>query len=322
MRRRDVISLLAGAAAWPGIARAQQSARLKRLGILLFADQDRPTIAPLLNELEALGYVDGKTIAIEYRVAGGDYDRLPKLAAELVDLGPDVIFSFSGELAPIIKKATTTIPVVVVVSNDPIASGLIASLSHPGGNITGVTYVFDQLAGKVIELLHEAAPRLSRFAMMWNPNHADPEFRATQHAAQTLGLELQSLEVRQPADFEGAFRAATGEKAGALIVAGSRLMALQQRQIVDFATSNRMILAGTPAWVAKAGGVLSYGPDVAELHRRAASYVDKILRGAKPSDLPMQQPAKFELVINLKVAEALGLTIAPTMLALADGVIQ
>jgi putative tryptophan/tyrosine transport system substrate-binding protein len=322
VRRRDFISLALGAAAWPGVARAQQSARMKLLGILLFAEQDRPTIAPLLKELETLGYADGKTVAVEYRIAGGDYDRLPKLATELVDLGPDVIFSFSGELAPIIKQATSTIPVVVVVSNDPVASGLVSSLSHPGGNITGVTYVHDQLAGKVIELLHEAAPNLARFAMMWNPNHADPEFRATQKAARTLGLELQSLEVRQPADFDRAFKAAASEKAEALIVAGSRLMALQQHTIADFAASNRMILAGTPAWVANAGGLLSYGPDVAELHRRAAGYVDKILRGARPVDLPIQQPVKFELVVNLKAAEALGVTIAPTILALADGLIQ
>jgi len=322
VRRREFLGVLGGLAAWPALGHAQGSARFKQMGVLLFAEQDRTVIAPLLQELEALGYVDGKTIKIEYRVAGGDYERLPKLAAELVELNPNVIFSFSGELAPIVKNASSRIPIVVVVSNDPVASGLVASLAHPGGNVTGVTYVHDLLAGKVIEFLHDVSPALSRVAMMWNPNHADPEFRATERGAATLGLKLQSLEVRQRADFDAAFEAAERQKAEALIVAGGRLVALQRQRIVDFAAKNRMILAGPAPWIADTGGLFSYGPDVAELHRRAASYVDKILRGAKPADLPMQQPAKFELVINLKTAQGLDLKLPPTLLALADRTIQ
>jgi putative tryptophan/tyrosine transport system substrate-binding protein len=322
VERRDFIRVLGGLAVWPALAHGQGSARVKHMGILLFSGHDRTVIAPLLQELGALGYVDGKTIAIEYRNAQGDYASLPRLAAELVALNPDVIFSFSGELAPIVKNATAKIPIVVVVSNDPVASGLVASLSHSGGNITGVTYVHDQLAGKVIELLHEVAPAASRIAVMWNPKHADPEFRETERGARTLGVQLQSLEVREQADFENAYQAAKRERAEALIVVGSRLLALERQQIGDFAAKNRMILVGTPSWLTEVGGLLTYGPNVDELHRRAASYVDRILRGARPLDLPMQQPATFELVINLRAAKALGIEIAPTLLARADGVIQ
>jgi ABC-type uncharacterized transport system substrate-binding protein len=243
MKRREFITLLGGAAAtWPvagwaalaseasgqrgdynvrapdtrpepgSSARAQQSKRMPRMGILLFAQQDREVVKPCLQELEALGYVDGKTVTIEYRDAQGDYELLPELAAELVKLGPDVIFSFGGEQAPIVKQATASIPIVVVVSNDPVASGLVTSLARPGGNVTGVTYVHDQLAGKTVELLRDAAPWVSRVAMLWNPNHTDPEFRETQRAAQALQIQFQSLEVPQPADFEDAFQAVRGSE--------------------------------------------------------------------------------------------------------------
>jgi putative ABC transport system substrate-binding protein len=210
----------------------------------------------------------------------------------------------------------------VVVSNDPVASGLVASLARPGGNITGVTYVHDALAGKSVELLKQAAPSVSRAAILWNPNHTDPEYRETQRAADALGIHLQSLEVRERGDFEGAFRAAIRERPEALVVAGSRLMALHRQQIADFVTKNRLILVGTPRWLSEIGALLTYGPNTVELHRRAAGYVDKILKGAKPADLPMQQPATFELTINLKTAQTLGLTIPPSLLARADQVIE
>jgi putative tryptophan/tyrosine transport system substrate-binding protein len=255
-------------------------------------------------------------------LTGGQYEHLPQLAAELVGLKPDVIFSFGGEQAPIVKSATASIPIVVVVSNDPVASGLVASLSRPGGNVTGVTYIHDQLAGKTIELLKEAAPRVSRVAIMWNPDHNDPEFRETQRAAPALGIQLQSLEVRQSADFKNAFQMATQERAEALIVVGSRIIALHRQWIGDFSTKNRLILVGAPKWISEAGGLLSYGPNVQELNRRAVGYVDKILKGARPADLPMQQPVTFELTINLKTAKGLGLTVPPTLLARADEVIE
>ncbi len=266
MRRRQFIALLGGSAvAWPLAPHAQQRERVRHIGVLLFAQQDWAVIRPCLQELQALGYVDGKTIAIEYRDAEGKYERLPELAAELVRLNPDVIFSFGGEQAPIVKAATASIPIVVVVSNDPVASGLVASLARPGGNVTGVTYVHDQLAGKTVELLKDAVP--------W-------------------------------------------------VVAGARILALHRQRIGDFAAKNRLILVGTPKWLSEVGSLLTYGPNATELNRRAASYIDKILKGAKPADLPMQQPATYELVINLKTAKTFGLTIPPTLLARADEVIE
>jgi putative ABC transport system substrate-binding protein len=250
------------------------------------------------------------------------HERLTEAAAELVRLKPDVIFSLGGEQAPIIKQATATIPIVVVVSNDPVASGLVKSLARPGGNITGLTWVQEQLAGKAIELLKDAAPSVSRAAVLWNPQHTDPEFRETERAARTLAIKLQSLEVRKPEEFEGAFHAIARESPEALIVIGSRLMFLNRQRIGDFAAKYRLILVGNNFWVPHVGGLLNYGANVTELIRKAAGYVDKILRGARPSDLPMQQPATFELVINLKAAKTLGLIVPPTLLARADNVLE
>ena len=325
MKRRQFISFLGGAAAapiaWPLATLAQAPGRLRRIGILLYTP-DRTAIKPYLDELQRLGYVDGKTVTIEYRDAGGVHERLPEAAAELVRLEPDVIFSYGGEQAPIIKRATATIPIVVVVSNDPVASGLVASLARPGGNITGCTWVQEQLAGKAIELLKDAAPFVSRAAILWNPEHADPEFRETERAARTLAIRLQSMEVRQPGEFEGAFQAITRESPQALIVIGARLMLLHRQMIGDFAAKNRLILVGNSSWLPHVGGLLNYGADVTEMTGKAAGYVDKILRGARPSDLPMQQPAMFRLVINLRAAKTLGLAIPPTLLARADDVLE
>jgi putative ABC transport system substrate-binding protein len=321
-RRAFISGMSFGLLAVPLAARAQRPDRIRRIGILLFSQQDLAVISPCLQELKALGYVDGKTVALEYRDAEGKYERLPGLAAELVRLSPGVIFSFGGEQAPIVKRATASIPIVVVVSDDPVASGLVASLGRPEGNVTGITYVHDTLAGKSIELLKQAAPWVSRVAILWNPNHTDPEYRETQRAAGALRVQLQSLEVREASDFEGAFQAAIRERAEALIVAGSRLLHLHRHQIGDFVAKNRLILVGTPKWLLEIGSLLTYGPNPVELHRRAAGYVDKILKGAKPADLPMQQPTTFELAINLKTARALGLTIPPSLLLRADQVIQ
>jgi putative ABC transport system substrate-binding protein len=322
VRRREFIAFVGGAAVGPLMARAQPSARQRRVGILLFSDDDNAVIRPFLQGLEALGYVDRTTVAIDYRNAEASYERLPAMADELVRLNPEVIFSFGGEQAPIIKKATANIPIVVVVSNDPVASGLVASLGRPGGNITGVTYIHEMLAGKSVEMLKEAAPSVSRVAILWDPRHTDPEFRATEKAARALGVRLQSLEVRESSDFEIAFQTAAREQAEALIVNGSRLVTRHRHTIGDFAAKNRLILVGVPKWLMGVGALLTYGPNAAELHRRAATYVDKILKGAKPTDLPMQQPTTFELTINLKTAKALGLTIPPSLIARADEVIE
>ena len=323
MKRRDFISLVGGAAAaWPLAARAQQAKRMPKIGILLFAQADLAVIDPFLRGLEALGYVDGKTVILEYRDAAGKYERVPQLAEELVRLNPDVIFSFGGDLAPVIKKATASIPIVVVVSNDPVEGGLVASLGRPGGNITGLTYVHDMLAGKSVELLKDTVPSVSRVAILWNPNHADPEFRETQRASRALGVQLQSLEVREPGDFEGAFQALARERPEALIVIGSRLIALQRQRIGDACAKNGLILVGVPSWLMEVGALFTYGPNVADTQRRAATYVDKILKGARPSDLPMQQPTAFELIIDVDVAKKLGIAVPPTVIARADKVIE
>ena len=332
MKRRDFITLVGGAAAaaWPLAARAQQVKRMPRIGILLFAQADLAVIDPFVRGLEALGYVDGKTVSLEYRDAAGSYARVAELADELVRLDPDVIFSFGGDIAPVLKKTAATvkrprlldIPMVVVVSNDPVEAGLVASLGRPGGNITGLTYVHDALAGKSVELLKDTVPSVSRVAILWNPNHADPEFRETQRASRALGVQLQSLEVREPGDFEGAFQALGRERPEALIVIGSRLIALQRHRIGDACAKNGLILVGVPSWLMEVGALLTYGPNVADIQRRAATYVDKILKGARPSDLPMQQPTAFELIINVDVAKKLGVTVPPTVIARADKVIE
>ena len=217
---------------------------MRRIGVLLFAAEDRAAINPFLSGLEALGYIDGKTVAIAYREAAGNYERAPDLANELVRLNPDVIFSFGGDLAHDIKNATATIPIIVVVSNDPVESGLVASLARPGGNITGITQVHDMLAGKSIELLKDIVPSVSRVAVLWNPDHADPEFRETQRGSRTLDVRLQSLEVRGPDDYEDAFQAAMRGRAEALIVIGARLQNLNRHRIGDFAEKNRSFWSG------------------------------------------------------------------------------
>jgi len=295
---------------------------MRRIGVLLFARPDRAIINPLIQQLETLGYIDGKTAAIEYRDGNGMPEYIVQAADELVRLSPEVIFSFGGDIAPIIKRATATIPIVVVVSNDPVASGLVPSLARPGGNITGLTQVHDTLAGKPVELLKDTVPAVSRVAILWNPEHADPEFRETDRAARSLGVQLQSLEVRRPEDLTGAFQAAERERAEAMIVVGSRLLNLNSRSIGDFAAKQRVILLGNPAWLMEIGALMSYGPDLAELHRRAATYVDKILKGARPADLPMQQPTTFVLNINMLAAKRLGITVPPTVIARADKVIE
>jgi len=324
LRKAPLIAGLALAVLYaPSPATAQQAAKVPRLGVLLYSTpQADPGYAAFLQGLQALGYVDGKNIAIEPRYAEGKPERLPELATELVRLRPDVILALGGDVASPAKQATGTIPIVVQVSNDPVQSGLVASIGRPGGNLTGVTLIHDELAGKTLELLKEAAPRVSRVAILWNPDHADPEFRESQRAAGILGVRLQSLEVRQGGDFEATFQAAVRERAEALIVVPSRLMLLNRQRIADFAAKNRLILVGGwGAWT-HFGGILTYGPDTLGMSRRAATYVDKILKGAKPADLPVEQPTRFELVINLKAAKALGLTIPPSILVRADRVIQ
>jgi putative ABC transport system substrate-binding protein len=325
LKRREFIGIMAGAATWPLNVRAQESPRVRHIGVLLYSKDDRTTIiTPFLSSLQALGHIDGKNVTIEYRHGDGNFETLSKAAEELVRSKPDVIYSFGGESAPIIKKATerNPIPVVVVVSNDPVASGIVASLGRPGGNITGLTQVHDALAGKSVELLKDAVPSISRVAILWNPDHVDPEFRETQLASQSLGVQLISIQVRQPGDFEPAFRSTERERAQALIVLTSRLVFSNRQLIGGFIERSGLILVGVPSWLMELGALLAYGPDLAEMNRRAAIYVDKILKGARPADLPMEQPSAFNLHLNLSAAKRLGIRVPASVLARADSIID
>ncbi len=288
-----------------------QQARVSKVGILLYGTpQADPNVADLRRSLRDLGYVEERTLHVEYRFAEGRPERLPELAAELVGLKPDVIVALGGDVTPTAQQATRTIPIVMLISNDPVQAGLVPSLARPGGNLTGVTLILDTLAGKQLALLKEAAPRISRAGVLWNPEHADPEFRENQIAARALGVQLRSLETRRAGDFDSAFEIVVRERTEALIVVSSRLMSLQSQRILDFAARSRVpIVAGWGPW-AQRGALLSYGPNLTQMAQRTATYVDRILKGANPGDLPIQQPTTFELMINLRTATTLGFTIS------------
>ena len=323
MNRRDYVGAMTAALLSVRLAAATaQGAHIPRVGFLLFNSPRTEPIGPLLQGLEAMGYVDEKTIAFEYRFADGKPERLPELALQLVRLKPDVIFAFGGDVAPFATQATTSIPIVAWMSNDPVESGMVASLGRPGGNVTGITLIYDELAGKTLALLKEAAPAISRVAVLWNPDHADPEFRETKRAAVAVGVQLQSLEVRRPEDFDGALKAALDKRAEGLVIVSSRLMSRQRQQIAEFTAKNQIILAGGWGEWTKDGALLTYGPNTSEMMRRAATFVDKILKGAHPSDMPIERPTHFDLAINLKTAKRFGLTISPTLLGRADQVLS
>ena len=323
MRRRQFMALLGGVAIsspWP--LGAQQKVRA-RIGVLIFSTPDRdPNTQSFLRGLRELGYAEGKNIDIEYRFAEGKAERLPELAAELVRRNPDLVFALGGDVAPLVSKATQSIPIVYAMSADPVKLGLAASLARPGGNATGTTFLSDELAAKRLEILKEVAPRISRVAFLSNPDHADNELPIARRAATTHGLELQSTEVRGAGDFDRAFESALRAGVDAVYVVSSRQTVANIPRIVEFAATNRLPLAGGWGAWAQAGGLVSYGPNVGEMVRQTGVYVDKILKGAKPSDLPIQQPTKFELLINQKTAKALDLTIPSMLLARADEVIE
>ena len=303
-------------------ADAQQPAKVPRIGWLAFSSQSTlpERYEAFRRGLRELGYIEGQNIVIERRDAEGKLERLADAAAELVRLKVEVIVTTgtTGSLAA--KQATSTIPIVMTTGGDPVASGLIASLARPGGNITGLTNIAWDLAGKRLELLKETVPKLTRVGVLWNP--ADPggtsSLKETEAVAPALGMQVQSLGVRSPKDFETAFKAATGGRTHALIILQSALINAQRTRIVELATKNRLpTMFGEGAHV-ESGGLMSYAPNSADLFRRAATYVDKILKGAKPADLPK----KFEFIINLKAAKQIGLTIPPNVLARADKVIR
>jgi putative ABC transport system substrate-binding protein len=303
-------------------AQAQQPEKVPRIGFLSVS----PPIDPAFFEgLRELGYVDRKNIVIEYRSADGKLERLPKLAAELVNLKVAVLVTRGTPAASAAKQATGMIPIVMAISGgDLVKLGLVTSFSRPGGNVTGLTLQAPELSGKRLELLKEAAPKTSSVAVIWNASSpANTGFlRETEDAARLLGLQLQSVEVRSPADLDEAFKAVARARADALITLADGMLFDNRARIAQFAAKRQIPAMFPDLGFAEAGGLMVYGPDLAWTSRRASWYVDRILKGAKPADLPVEQPTKFELVINLKAAKQIGLTIPPNVLARADKVIK
>jgi len=306
-----------------------QSGKVPRIGVLLYPaaptpGQSNPFLEAFRGGLRDLGYVEGGNVIVEYRWAGGSTQRAAELAAELVRLNVAVIVSTGTPATQVARAATTTIPIVMTAVGDPVGGGIVASLARPGGNVTGLSLLDTDLDGKRIELLKEAVPGLTRIAMLWSPN--DPgmtlAFGRVEVASQTLRLALQSLAVRDPGEFPQAVQAAGTGRAEALIVTAQPFTIRHQTQILNVATRLRLPAMYTDRRFVDAGGLMAYGPSLVDVYRRAATYVDRILKGAKPADLPVEQPTKFEFVVNLRTAKALGLVIPPALMARADQVIE
>jgi putative ABC transport system substrate-binding protein len=328
MERRRFMALMAGGIlAAPRAAEAQQPRKVWRVGLLSSASSSAgmARLEAFKHGLRELGYLEGQNLAIEYRWAEGREDRLSALAAELVRLGVDVIVT-QGTLATLVaRRTTTTTPIVFAVAGDPLGAGLVANLARPGGNVTGLAVMGSEMAAKRLELLREAVPGMARIAVLWNPGNpsSTPELRETETAARGLGMQVQSVEVRDAHMLDRAFTAVARERAKAIVVLSDSMLFGQRRQIADLAAQKRLPgIAWTREFAENGGLLMVYGPDVAEMHRRAAAYVDRIFRGANPADLPVEQPTKFELLINLKTAKALGLKIPQSLLGRADQVIQ
>jgi putative ABC transport system substrate-binding protein len=312
--------------AWVQSAEAQQPKKVARIGFLgnSTAALEANLIGPFRDGLRDLGYVEGKNILIEYRWAEGNYERFPALLAELIALKVDVIVTAGTPATQAYQKAKTSIPLVMVAVGDPVGTGIVAALNRPGGNITGLTSISPELEGKRIELLREVIPKLSHIAVMWNPVNAyhEIEKKEAQAAATALRIKVLYLGVKSQEQLDDAFAQILKERPEALLVLADRVFLHNRARIMDFSVQHR--LPGIYAYLelVEAGGLMSYGPSYADMHKRAATYVDKILKGAKPADLPVERPIKFELVINLKAAKQLGLTIPPNVLARADRVIK
>ena len=330
MQRREFITLLGGTAmGWPVAARAQQpAARVYRVGYLTVVPREQALLGtkPFEEGLRSLGYRVGENVVIEYRFANGQMERLPGLAANLVRLGVDIIIVAgvnSTTLAAM--EATTTIPIVMTVSVDPVATGLVASLARPGGNVTGLAVdAGGEILGKRFDILKETLPNLSRLAIMFNPDFAHNRIRLTSmtETARALGLTTIPVEARGLDALEQAFAIMVRERAQAFVMQGDSVLYIHRSQIAEMALKNRLPAASVSKEFAEAGFLLTYGADFGDLYRRSAAFVDKIFKGAKPADLPVEQPTKFELVINMKTAKALGLTVPPSIFLRADEVIE
>jgi putative ABC transport system substrate-binding protein len=325
MRRREFLALLGGAISWPLPAHAQQTGKIPRIGIL--NNGGAVVNSPFLQGLHELGYIEGRNLIIEVRFADWKLDRLPALAAELVALKVDVIVAAATPAARAAKQATSTIPIVALSMGDPVSDELVASLGSPGGNVTGTTFLGPELVAKRFGLLKQAIREISRVAALWHPGAYGERtmknfLRETEGAAGSLGVRLQLVQALGPEDFDGAFSAMARGNADALIVLPSPMLYNEHRHIVEQAGKNRLPAMYQAREFVDAGGLMSYGANLPDLTRRAATYVDKILKGAKPADLPVEQPTKFELLVNLKTARELGLTISREFLLLADEVIE
>ena len=305
------------------LADAQQAKKIFRIGFLAGAPAE-DNLRGLRQGLRELGYIEGKNITIEYRFAEGKFDRFPALAVELIRLKVDVIVTRGTPAAAAAKNATSTIPIIITGGTDPVATGLVPSLARPGGNITGVTIANEELAGKRLELLKETSPKVSRLGVLWNSANpgAATVFKQTQSAAQELNLSLQSLEVQTVNDLQGAFDAATRSGVNGLVLIAAAPISNHLKLVADLAVKNRLRSIYDRSEFVEDGGLMSYGPNIANMSRRAATYVDKILKGANPGDLPVERPTKFELVINLKTAKQIDLTIPQSVLYQADKVIK
>jgi putative ABC transport system substrate-binding protein len=329
MKRREFITLLGGGAAWPLGARAQQAERVRRIGVLTSGaaadDPDgRTRSAAFLQGLQQLGWTDGRNIRIDYRWGAGDADNMRKYAAELVALAPDVILaSGTATVAPLLLE-TRTVPIVFVQVTDPVGAGFVDSLARPGGNVTGFVLFEYGISGKWLELLKEIAPLVTRAAIIRDPalSAGTGQFGAIQAMAPSAGMEVSPVNVRDAREIERAIAAFARSSQGGLILTASALSVVHRGLIIALAARHKLPAVYYRRLFATAGGLISYGPDVADQNRRAATYVDRILKGEKPADLPVQAPTKYELVINLKTARALGLDIPPTLLARADEVIE
>jgi ABC-type uncharacterized transport system substrate-binding protein len=326
MRRREFIALLGGAATWPFAAHAQQSRKVPRIGVLLPGTPTSFAVRAnaFLEGLRDLGYVEGQTIAIEWKWAEDKIERIPQLAAELVRANVDVIVTGGTSAATALKSATRTIPIVMAIIGDPVAAGLVDSLAKPGGNATGFSIIAPELGTKRLELLKEIVPDLRSVAVMLNPNNPQSriELHEMQAAAQTLGLQLHPIQITSEAALDEAFAALTKDVAQGVIVLTDPILFSQRKRIVGLANGSRLPAMYFFQAFVKEGGLVSYGPSDADLFRRSAAYVDRILKGTRPTDLPVEQPTKFDLAINLKTAKTLGLTLPPMLLALANEVIE
>jgi putative tryptophan/tyrosine transport system substrate-binding protein len=315
-----IVLLALGLLVAPVCSTAQQAAHIPRVG---FLDPGHPGHRLAFRQgLYALGYVEGETVIVERRSWEGRPERAPELIAELVRLKVDVLVIAGSRLVTVAKEVTTTLPIVMIAGGDPVTTGLIASFARPGGNITGLTVHHPELSGKTLELLKETLPHLSRVAALWEARGDPAAVRQMESAAQALGLSLQVLTVRAPDEFPRAFQAAIEGHAEALHFSESAMFDAHLPQLAAFAAQRQLPTMGQLRLSAEAGFLMSYGPDIADLFRRAATYVEKILHGAKPGDLPVERPTKFELVINLKTAQALGITVPATLLFQADEVIK